>query len=165
MAAANPLWGAERVRGELLKLDIRVATSTIQRYLRGARPPRRAGQPWATFLRNHAPDIWACDFLPVLAAMLIQMPLVTRLRSAAAQPVRVGLAELAAPLADRRVRHDDPALGQQLLDIPVAQGEAIVAPHGVHDDRSREAITGVRWGRVSFLHAASSACRRPTPPS
>jgi putative transposase len=65
MAVANRLWGAERIRGELLKLDIRVAKSTIQRYLREARPPRRAGQDWATFLRNHAPDIWACDFLPV----------------------------------------------------------------------------------------------------
>ncbi len=65
MAAANRLWGAERIRGELLKLDIRVAKSTIQRYLREARPSRRADQPWATFLRNHAPDIWACDFLPV----------------------------------------------------------------------------------------------------
>ncbi len=56
MATANRLWGAERIRGELLKLDIRVATSTIQRYLREARPPRPAGQPWATFLRNHAGD-------------------------------------------------------------------------------------------------------------
>jgi len=65
MAVANRLWGAERIRGELLKLDIRVAKSTIQRYLREARPPRRAGQPWTTFLRNHAGDIWACDFLPV----------------------------------------------------------------------------------------------------
>ena len=65
MAAVNRLWGAERIRGELLKLNIRVAKSTIQRYLREARPLRHAGQPWATFLRNHAPDIWACDFLPV----------------------------------------------------------------------------------------------------
>jgi len=65
MAATNRLWGAERIRGELLKLDIRVAKSTIQGYLREVRPPRPAGQPWATFLRNHAPDIWACDFLPV----------------------------------------------------------------------------------------------------
>jgi putative transposase len=65
MATANRLWGAERIRGELLKLDIRVAKSTIQRYLREARPPRPAGQPWAPFLHNHAPAIWACDFLPV----------------------------------------------------------------------------------------------------
>ena len=65
MATANRLWGAERIRGELLKLDIRVARSTIQRYLRQARPRHGTGQPWATFLRNHALDIWACDFLPV----------------------------------------------------------------------------------------------------
>jgi transposase InsO family protein len=65
MARANRLWGAERIRGELRKLGIRVAKSTIQRYLRETGPPRRAGQPWATFLRNHAGDIWACDFLPV----------------------------------------------------------------------------------------------------
>ncbi len=65
MAAANRLWGADRIRGELLKLDSRVSKRTIQRYLRQARPPRRSGQRWATFLRNHAGDIWACDFLPV----------------------------------------------------------------------------------------------------
>jgi len=57
--------GAERIRGELLKLDIRVAKSTIQRYLREARSPGRGGQSWATFLRNHAGEIWACDFLPI----------------------------------------------------------------------------------------------------
>jgi transposase InsO family protein len=65
MAGANRLWGAERIRGELLKLDIRVAKSTIQKYLRGARPPQRSGQTWATFLRNHAHHIWAADFLPI----------------------------------------------------------------------------------------------------
>ncbi len=65
MAAANPLWGAERIRGELLKLGIRVAKWTVQRYMQGVRPPRRSGQRWATFLRNHAEDIWAGDFLPV----------------------------------------------------------------------------------------------------
>ncbi len=65
MAAANRLWGAERIRGELHKLDIRVAKWTVQQYMRDARPPGRAGQTWATFLRNHAGDVRACDFLPV----------------------------------------------------------------------------------------------------
>src|SRR5215210_4332125 len=65
LAGANRLWGAERIRGELLKLDIRVAKSTIQQYRRQARPPHRSGRPWGTFLRNHAHDIWAADFLPV----------------------------------------------------------------------------------------------------
>ena len=65
MAAANRLWGAERIRGELRKLNIHVAKTTVQRYMRQARPPRASGQTWATFLRTHAQDIWACDFLPV----------------------------------------------------------------------------------------------------
>ena len=38
---------------------------TIQKYLRQVRLPRPSGQKWATFLRNHAADIWACDFLQV----------------------------------------------------------------------------------------------------
>jgi len=65
MACANWTWGAERIRGELLKLDICVAKWTIQKYMRQVRPPRRSGQTWATFLHNHATDIWACDLLPV----------------------------------------------------------------------------------------------------
>ncbi len=65
LADENPLWGAERIRGELLKLGLRVAKRTIQTYLPAPRAPQPRGQSWATFLRNHAPDIWACDFLPV----------------------------------------------------------------------------------------------------
>lgn len=68
MAAENQLWGAERIRGELLKLGIRVGKRTVQRYMRAARPPqpRRRGQTWATFVHTHAQDLWACDFLPVI---------------------------------------------------------------------------------------------------
>jgi len=65
LAADNPLWGTERIRGELRKLGIRVAKRTVQTYLPRQRTPRSPGQSWATFLRNHATDIWACDFLPV----------------------------------------------------------------------------------------------------
>ncbi len=65
MAANNRWWGAERIRGELLKVGIKVAKRTVQRYMRQARPPRPQGQTWATFLQNHAKDIWACDFLQV----------------------------------------------------------------------------------------------------
>jgi putative transposase len=65
MASKNRLWGAERIRGELLKLGIRVCKRTIQKYMRHVRLPRPGGQKWATFLRNHAGAIWACDFLQV----------------------------------------------------------------------------------------------------
>ena len=62
MATDNRLWGAERIRGELLKLGVRVAKRTIQRCMRGAGPGApRSGQRWRTFLRNHT--VWACDFL------------------------------------------------------------------------------------------------------
>jgi hypothetical protein len=54
MAAENRLWGAERIRGELLKLGIRIAKRTVQRYIRGVRPSApHSGQRWRTFLRNH----------------------------------------------------------------------------------------------------------------
>ncbi len=63
MATKNRLWAAERIRGELLKVGIKVATRTVQRYMRQRRPPKPPGQTWATFLRNHTNDIWACNFL------------------------------------------------------------------------------------------------------
>jgi putative transposase len=63
MASTNRLWGAERIRGELLKLGIKVSKRTIQKYMRAARPARPRGQRWSTFLRNHSQEIWACDFL------------------------------------------------------------------------------------------------------
>jgi putative transposase len=63
MARENWTWGAERIRGELLKLGIRVAKSTILKYIRLVREPAAPDQTWLTFLHNHASEIWACDFL------------------------------------------------------------------------------------------------------
>src|SRR5215471_9331558 len=65
MARENRLWGAERIRGELLKLGIHVCKRTIQKYMRGVRTQQPRGQTWATFLRKNAAQIWACDFLQV----------------------------------------------------------------------------------------------------
>jgi len=63
LARENRLWGAERIRGELLKLGMGAARSTVQKYLQKLRSVTLGGQTWATFLRNHASEIWACDFL------------------------------------------------------------------------------------------------------
>ena len=63
MARRGRLWGAERIRGELLKLGVRVSKRTIQKYMRGVRSYRGGAQTWATFLRNHADRTWACDFI------------------------------------------------------------------------------------------------------
>ena len=64
MARDNRLWGAERIRGELLKLGVHVSKRTIQKYMQTGRF-RPSSQTWSTFLHNHASEIWACDFLPV----------------------------------------------------------------------------------------------------
>src|SRR6266404_1645722 len=59
----NPLWGAPRIHGELLKLGIEIAQSTVAKYIvRRRRPP---SQGWKTFLRNHTPNIAAIDLFVV----------------------------------------------------------------------------------------------------
>jgi transposase InsO family protein len=63
MSLANPLWGAPRLHGELLKLGIEVAQSTVAKYM--AKGGRGRSQTWKTFLRNHAAGIAAMDFLIV----------------------------------------------------------------------------------------------------
>jgi putative transposase len=60
MSRDNPLWGAERIRGELLKLGVVVSKRSIRRY-RGCGAPRPPTQTWRTFLANHRPRIWAAD--------------------------------------------------------------------------------------------------------
>jgi len=59
----NPLWGAPRIHGELLKLGIEIAQSTVAKYIVRRRGPPSQG--WKTFLRNHAPDIAAIDLFVV----------------------------------------------------------------------------------------------------
>jgi len=66
MSLANPLWGAPRIHGELLKLGIEVSQTTVAKYLvREGKPP---SQTWRTFLENHAKDIIATDFFTVPTA-------------------------------------------------------------------------------------------------
>jgi hypothetical protein len=63
MSAENPLWGAPRIHGELLKLAFEVAQSSVAKYM-----VKRCGPPshgWRTFLRNHAGDLAAMDLFLV----------------------------------------------------------------------------------------------------
>jgi transposase InsO family protein len=66
MRQANPLWGAPRIHGELLKLEIEVAQSTVAKYLRRARKP--PSQTWRTFLTNHLEQMASLDFFLVPTA-------------------------------------------------------------------------------------------------
>ena len=66
MSSANPLWGAPRIHGELLKLGIEVSQATVAKYM-----VRRRGVPsstWRSFLRNHAQGIAAIDMFVVASA-------------------------------------------------------------------------------------------------
>ncbi len=133
MAAENPLWGTERIRGELLKLGMRVGKRTIQTYLRRHRPPRPHGQSWATFLRAHAPSIWACDFLPVTD--LLFRPL---------------FAFFVIELATRRVVHVGAT--RQPTDAWVAQQLREATPFGQHPRyliRDNDGKFGVIFARVA----------------
>src|SRR5680860_1689017 len=64
----NPRWGYQRIRGELLKLQIRISATTVRTILlrHGLDPaPRRAGPTWTEFLRSQAAGILATDFFTV----------------------------------------------------------------------------------------------------
>jgi transposase InsO family protein len=63
MSVENPLWGAPRIHGELLKLGFEVAQSSVAKYMVKQRGPPSQG--WRTFLRNHALDIAAMDLFVV----------------------------------------------------------------------------------------------------
>jgi integrase-like protein len=66
ISGANPLWGAPRIHGELLKLGIEISQATVAKYM-----VRRRGMPsqsWRCFLRNHAQGIAAIDMFVVASA-------------------------------------------------------------------------------------------------
>ncbi len=66
MSMANPMWGAPRIHGELLKLGIEVSQATVGRYMPWR--PKVPSPTWRTFLRNHMCDMAAVDMFVVATA-------------------------------------------------------------------------------------------------
>src|ERR1700681_1980446 len=79
MGVENPLWGAPRIHGELLKLGLEVAQSSVAKYMVKRRGP--PSQEWRTFLCNHAPDIAAMDLfvVPTIGFSLLYAFVIVRL--------------------------------------------------------------------------------------
>lgn len=79
LSIENPLWGAPRIHGELLKLGFDVAQSSVAKYMIRRRGPR--GQGWRTFLRNHMPEIAAMDLfvVPTVGFRLLYAFIIIRL--------------------------------------------------------------------------------------
>jgi putative transposase len=133
MAGDNPLWGAERIRGELLKLSIRVSKRTVQQYMPHAPWSRPPGQSWATFLANHAHETWACDFLQVTDLL-----------------VRPLFAYFVVELRSRRVVHV--GVTRHPTDAWVAQQLREATPHGERPRflvRDNDAKCGARFAQVA----------------
>jgi hypothetical protein len=66
MSTANPLWGAPRIHGEMLKLGIQISQATVRRYM--IRRPKVPSPTWRTFLRNQLAGIAAIDMFVVVTA-------------------------------------------------------------------------------------------------
>jgi len=66
MCLANPLWGAPRIHGELLKLGLNVSEATVSNYMVRRRGPPSQG--WRIFLHNHSKELISLDFLTVPTA-------------------------------------------------------------------------------------------------
>ena len=79
MSVENPLWGAPRIHGELLKLGFEVAQSSVAKYMVKRHGP--SSQGWRTFLGNHAPDIAAMDLfvVPTIGFNLLYAFVIVRL--------------------------------------------------------------------------------------
>ena len=80
MSMENMLWGAPRIRGELLKLGFAVAQSTVAKYM-ARTDGRPSGQSWGTFLRNHRPQMAAMDLfvVPTIGFSLLYVLVIVRL--------------------------------------------------------------------------------------
>lgn len=63
MSKANPLWGAPRIHGELIKLGINVSQATVAKYM--VRHPKPPSQTWQAFLKNHTKQLASIDFFTV----------------------------------------------------------------------------------------------------
>ena len=117
LSRANPLWGAPRIHGELMKLGIEVSQSSVAKYLvRRQQPP---SQTWRTFLGNHITQIVAADFFVVPT---VTYPSAVRPRDPRARP----------PTCRARGRHgtsdggvDGPTAPRS---VPVERASTILAP-------------------------------------
>jgi putative transposase len=163
MSTANPLWGAPRIHGELLKLGISVSESTVAKYMR--RHPRPPSQTWRTFLTNHASQIMAADLfvVPTVTFRLLFVLVilahdrrrivhvaVTAHPTAAwtAQQLRNAFPENEAP---RYLLHDRDTVFADMATTAAGMNTQPFAPHRVRRGRTRT------WSASSARSDASAS--------
>ena len=157
MAEANPLWGAPRIHGELLKLGIGVSQAMVAKYMPRHRCP--PSQTWRTFLANHVNQIAAADFfvVPTVTYRLSSCrwsSMTTALHAEAERPPRVSTQNFVPTPSPIR-----PPVRRIWASLPLASSPQVRTPLTALRFRS------VRYCLIRLLPDAPSrvvrSCERP----
>ena len=165
LAKENPLWGYRRIHGEVTKLGVTVAPSTVWEILRAAGidpAPRRAGPTWRQFLHAQAAGILAVDFFHVDTVLLKRLYVLVFIEH---ETRRMHLGGVTAnPTGEwtvQQARNLALGLGERFGDVPGSPGALLHrGPLRTAHARSRARGPGKPLGRFS-----SSAASRCFPPS
>jgi hypothetical protein len=142
MSVENPLWGAPRIHGELLKLGFEVSQSSVAKYMvRRWVPP---SQGWGAFLHNHAPHIAAMDLfvVPTFCFALLYVFVIVRLDRRALVWINV-------------IRH--PTAESDYRGVPLERGSALSHPRSGWPLRRHRETSTARHG-----HPRQADCARFT---
>ena len=147
LARENPLWGHRRIHGELAKLGIAVAPSTVWEILRAAGidpAPRRSGPTWRQFLHAQAAGILAVDFLHVDTVLLKRMYVLVFIEHGTRRMHLGGVT--AHPTGDwtvQQARNLALALGERLENV-----RFLIRDHGSNFTRSFDAVLQAAGTRI-----------------
>ena len=157
MSRENPLWGAPRIHGELLKLGIEVSQSIVSKYM--VRHPKPPSQSWRAFLRNHVSCLASVDFFTVPTATFAILFVFIVLRHDRRRILHVGVtAHPSAPWVAQQmreafpwdtapqylIRDRDGTYGTVFRDTVAAMGIAdiVIAPRSPWQNAYAERVIG-----------------------
>jgi hypothetical protein len=154
MCRENPLWGAPRIHGELLKLGIDVGETSVGKYMR--RHPRPPSQTWRTFLRNHLTTMVSVDFFTV-----------PTIRFQVLYDVRIVRTPFQAPNCNARAERFVRSIKGECPDRMILFGERHLrrdlrefVTH-YHRERNHQGLSNELIDRVSSTESEGRICRRP----
>ena len=165
LAKENPLWGYRRIQGELTKLGLAVAPSTVWEMLHAAGidpAPRRSGPTWRQFLHAQAAGILAVDFLHVDTVLLNRLYVLVFIEHGTRRMHLGGVT--AHPTGEwtvQQARNVALTLGERFEDMPGSPGALLHrGPLRTAHARSRARGPGKPLGR--FSSSAASRCFSPS---
>ena len=157
LAKENPLWGYRRIHGEITKLGVTVAQSTVWEILRNAGidpAPRRAGPTWRQFLRTQASGILAVDFFHVDTVLLKRLYVLVFIEHGSRRMHIGGVtANPTGQWTTQQARNLALTLGERFEDMPGSPGALLHrGPLRTAHARSRARGPGKPLGRFGSVH-------------